>query len=150
QVGGVQRCTAQADSREVDSRQDHAVEIGVIENDFHFRVLAAPDIPERRSEREPFQKLAGCHNARRDQAGTGASTPAHRFMVLSSSRPQAFRYTNSCVRYAAHPQSTRLTRNAPRVVLLPNITISVRKSASDMSPRRLAYRSPCAAMAARV
>jgi len=33
-----------------------------------------------------------------DQAGTGASTPAHKFMVVSSTRPQAFRYTKSCVR----------------------------------------------------
>ena len=32
------------------------------------------------------------------QAGAGASMPAQRFIVLSSSRPHAFRSRNSCVR----------------------------------------------------
>ena len=32
------------------------------------------------------------------QTAAGASMPAHRFMVLSSTRPHAFRYTNNCVR----------------------------------------------------
>ena len=34
----------------------------------------------------------------RGQTAAGASMPAHRFMVLSSTRPHAFRYTNNCVR----------------------------------------------------
>src|SRR6188474_1435648 len=43
-------------------------------------------------------------------AGIGASTPPHRFIVFSSSRPQALRYRNNCVRYAACPPITMFTK----------------------------------------
>ena len=35
-------------------------------------------------------------------AGIGWSMPTQRFIVFSSSRPQAFRYRNNCIRYAAN------------------------------------------------
>src|SRR6266849_6254585 len=67
-----------------------------------------------------------------DFGGFGiASMPAQRFTVLNSSRPFAFRYRNSCVRYAAWPLTTRLVTRVPRDAFRPNMSASFRKSAAD-------------------
>ena len=49
----------------------------------------------------PPRSQASATAAAYDAAAGGGSAPCQRFVVPSSSRPQALRYRNSCVRYAA-------------------------------------------------
>ena len=60
-------------------------------------------ILEERSAIQHGELLAKAQRAERvrkisGQTAAGASTPRHRLAVVSSSRPQAFRYRNNCVR----------------------------------------------------